>query len=510
MMLSSILATSLWQNAIVAPANYNSFSDPQKIEFESDSIRAIALEPWTYFDDFEDRDLGAWASYPMWQDIAYNQNFRVNEIIPGDPNISIVQKVTPYTAVDNYAGAQKLLDMFLVPGSTISFRYFLKSNQPCAWFKLRFAAGDLGKLDFTINDLKLNQWSWITVNYDDILRQNPIISVDDKIKIYALAFLAQFPNADPDMPIYLGLDDIGFKGARPAAFQFIEPDMYKLPEFAPYIPKLHYYPESTFHLSGKWVAEVQKVSLEITPFANKDVTIFQGTLSKSGETWNLNSLQLDFPEGLYFGKLKAYDLAYQIAETTFTLHIAPKNMAGQHPRLLFNSEEKKEIETRFTQDRFQKIYGDIRENAKQLRIKIPVESLHFDLDQFPDEIWLPSWDSWGSRIYHTGNALRQNARAYAFHGDQEAGEYVKQILLVLSAWPNWTHPWQTKRGRFSEHRTGDWSHRLAESYDLIYHLMSEDERTQVRQAIMKTLSLEFTSLISIMITSLRLRPIGWQ
>jgi hypothetical protein len=31
--------------------------------------------------------------------------------VPGDPNISIVQRVTPYTQVDNYAGAQKLLDM---------------------------------------------------------------------------------------------------------------------------------------------------------------------------------------------------------------------------------------------------------------------------------------------------------------------------------------------------------------------------------------------------------------
>ena len=131
----------------------------------SDSTETVILEPWTYSDDFEDRDLGAWASYPLWQDIAYNQNFRVNEIIPGDPNISIVQKVTPYTAVDNYAGAQKLLDMYLVPGASVKLRYYLKTNQNCDWIKVRFAAGKLGKIDVTLKDPVINEWRWITLDY---------------------------------------------------------------------------------------------------------------------------------------------------------------------------------------------------------------------------------------------------------------------------------------------------------------------------------------------------------
>ncbi|MEX2574449.1 MAG: hypothetical protein WD317_09135, partial [Balneolaceae bacterium] len=52
----------------------------------------VVLESWTYASDFEDRTLGAWAAYPLWQDIAYNPQFRANEIIPGDPNVSIVQR----------------------------------------------------------------------------------------------------------------------------------------------------------------------------------------------------------------------------------------------------------------------------------------------------------------------------------------------------------------------------------------------------------------------------------
>ena len=55
----------------------------------------VVLEPFTYHEDFETRELSAWASYPLWQDTAYDPNIRVNEIVPNDPNISMVQVVSP-------------------------------------------------------------------------------------------------------------------------------------------------------------------------------------------------------------------------------------------------------------------------------------------------------------------------------------------------------------------------------------------------------------------------------
>ncbi len=452
-----------------------------------DSQDRTVLETWTYSDDFEDRDLGAWASYPLWQDIAYNQNFRVNEIVPGDSNISIVQKVTPYTAVDNYAGAQKLLDMYLVPGAKVRFRYYLKTHQPPAYLKVRFAAGPYGKLDVTLEELVTNQWKWVTLDFNEFIQENPAIAGKEKIKIHALAFLAKFSNADPDMPIYFGLDDITFKGARTAPFRFSEPEMLHLPEFKPYIPRNHYYTGSTFHLSGEWTSETKEVRLDIVSYTDRNDLVFKGNLSQQNGQWSLSPIKLDFPAGLYLGKLSAYEDNNIIADTEFTIHIAPRNIGGKHPRLLFDEEQKKEIDLRFQEARLKPVYETLLKNAQDQREKIPVESLIFDLDQFPDEVWLPSWDAWGSHIYHTGEALRINARAYAFHADLVAGEYVKQVLLRLASWPNWTHPWQTKRGRFSEHRTGGWSHRVAEAYDLVYDLMSDNERAIIRKAIMKNI-----------------------
>ncbi len=446
-----------------------------------------ALEPWSYSDNFEDRDLGAWASYPHWQDIAYDPNFRVNEMVPGDPNISIVQIVTPYTNVDNYAGAQKLLDMYLVPGAKVTFRYYLKSHLPAEFFKVRFAAGEYGKLDVTIDDPVLNKWEWVTVDFNDFVRENSCIAGLDKVKIYALAFLVKVPDADPAMPFYFGFDDVSYSGARATAFKFAEPAMHKLPEFKPYIPKKHYYKGDTFELSGQWPVDAKKVTVEITPLTDTEKTVYSGNLSKKGLIWSLKPMKLNFAEGVYLGTLKALDGSEILSDTEFTIHVAPKGIGGKHPRLLFDDEKVAWMKARFKEERFAKVYDDIVKNAESQRDRNPVEELIYDLDQFPDEKWLATWSAWGSHIYNTDSALLWNSLAYTFHGDKEAGEYTKDVLVTLAGWPDWTHPWQTKRGRFSEHRTGSWAHRVAYAYDQVYDLMTEDERVKVRKAVMKNI-----------------------
>ncbi len=448
-------------------------------------LRDIVLEPCTYTDNFEDGDLGAWASYPLWQDNAYDQNFQVGEIVPGDTNISIVQKVTPYSNVDNYAGAQKLLDMYLLPGAKLSFRYYLKTNQPVEFLKVRLAAGKYGKIDVTLPAPGRNKWVEATINFNDFVRENPAIAGKTKVRIYALAFLAKIPDADPAMPIYIGLDDITFKAAQATAFRFAEPTVYKLPEFSPYIPKKHYQEGDLFHLSGRWPVGANKVSLEIASYTDQKKTVFRGNLTPKGDLWALKPVNLSFPDGLYLGRLVAYKDEVELSETEFTLHIAPGNMAGKHPRLLFDEGKKKQMDGLFRKERFLPVYDTILSKANAEREEIPVKSLAYDLDQFPDEDWLPSWTAFGSHIFNTGDALRWNALAYAFHRDTVAGEYVKNLLITLAGWPTWESPWLIKRKRFSDHRMGTWSHSVALAYDLTYNLMTPDERTQIRRAILE-------------------------
>lgn len=447
----------------------------------------IAVEPYTYSDSFPTRDENAWASYPLWQDNAYDPNFRIGQIVPDDPNLSIIAKITPYSHVDNYVGAQKLLDMYLVPGSTVKFRYYLKTNQPVAFIKVRFAAGKYGKLDFTIENPVTNKWIWATVNFNDFIRENPGIAGKNKIRIYALAFLAEIPEADPSMVDYLGLDDISFKGAREIPFHFTEPEMYKLPEFKPYIPKRPYYSGDIFKLSGNYPVGAKRVVLTISPYVNEKEIVYKSELKQEGNQWLLKPLKLSFPDGLYLGKLAAYKGNEILSETEFTIHISPKDIGEVHPRLLFNNERLSDIQQQIKNKPFSSVNDSIVAMAARQREEIPVKSLVFDLDQFPDKNWLPSWTAFGDHIYNTGLALRWNAFTYAFDRDTVAGDYVKNVLLRLSSWPIWTSPWLIKHGIYDDHRMGTWSTDVALAYDLTYPLMTPEERSRIREAIIKNI-----------------------
>lgn len=478
-----LVAFSLFWTTTLATSESNETLLKDKDGSEYRDTLSTALEPWTYSEDFERRSLGAWASYPLWQDIAYDPNFRIDRMVPGDDNLSIVQKVTPYSHVDNYAGAQKLLDMVLTPGAELRFRYYLKANESADFFKIRLAAGGLGKIDITIPAPERNKWTWVTVNFNDFVKQNPALNALKEIKIFALAFLTKIPKADPAMPFYLGIDDISLKAARPLRFQFNEPAVYKLPEFTSFISKNHFKKGDILKMSGQWPINAQKVKLEIVSFTDRRQSFYNAELKRRNNEWILDPISIKFPDGFYLGRLTAWNGVKQIAETELTIHVFSKTQKGEHPRLLFDNIEQQKIDELFRAGQFKEVFDEILANAKAERSKEPLDKLVFDLDQFPDEDWLPTWNAFGDHIYNTDGALKWNALAYAFHKDSVAGNYVKQILLRLSEWPVWVSPWMIKRGRFSEHRMGTWSHSVALAYDLVYDLMTPDEGKKIRKAI---------------------------
>ena len=53
------------------------------------------LKEFVYKEDFESNELNGWASYPLWQDTAYDPNLRPGKIVPGEENLSLYQRVTP-------------------------------------------------------------------------------------------------------------------------------------------------------------------------------------------------------------------------------------------------------------------------------------------------------------------------------------------------------------------------------------------------------------------------------
>ncbi len=445
-----------------------------------------ALEPFFYTQDFETREECAWASYPQWQDTAYDQYFRANTIVPGDPNVSIVQYMPPYTNVENYTGAMKELDAYFTPGSSITLRYFLKTQLKPVSFTVRLAAGPDKKLDVVFPNPPANRWEWVTVTFEDFVRDNPKIAGKKMVKVNALAVLAKFPKSDPKMPIYFGLDDVTFKGARAMAFQFAEPKVDKLSEWKPYIPKNHYKKGDLFTLRGCWPLGADKVQLKVTSFTDSTKTVLDTPLKLTGDEWSLAGYKLTWPEGLYLGTLTAWKGSELLSDTQFTVFVIPAALGGNHPRLWFDAEKKKWVDARLKLDKFKKVGEDFVSSAKSYRSNNPVDKIVFDIDQFPDENWLPTLTAWSSNRIHTWEAAwYANAMAYSLSGDREAGEYAKNLLVKISTFPYVLHPWMIKRGHHIYYPVGEMGMYMALAYDLTFDLMTENERKTVRDGMFR-------------------------
>ena len=450
----------------------------------------LELEMFTYRQDFETGELSAWASYPLWQDTAYDPNFRIGTIVPGDPNISVIQKVTPYTNVDNYAGAQKKFDMYMTPGSMITLRYYLKTNLPVGFFKVRLASGPDGIADYTIASPATNRWEWITVDYNDLLQENPHLAGKSELKVNALAVLAKIPDADPSMPVFLGLDDVTFKGARAVHFTFTEPAMHKLSEWKPYIPGRHYSKGDVFNIEGQWNLDAERVTITVTSFTDRSKEVYGTGLKQSGKGWSA-AFKLSFPEGLYHAALKAENEGNELSTTEFTIYIAPKNIGGRHPRVWFDAAEKIYIVDRLKSERFKKVADNILSRAESAREDNPVDSIVFEVDQFHTLLHkgnsLPSIYPWFTRINAWRSGVYNSALAYTLLDDREAGEYGKNLMVKLSTFPYWLHPWFFERGRHIYYPIGELGMEMSIAYDLLYDIMDENERKMVRDAMMKNI-----------------------
>jgi hypothetical protein len=449
-----------------------------------------AFEPFHYKEDFESRELNAWASYPLWQDTAFDPNLRPGAIVPGDPNTSLVERVTPYAPFENYAGAQKVLDAWFRPGSSVRLRFYLKTELKPEFLKIRLAGGEMGPVDFTVTGPATNGWIPVTATFEDFVRENPALQGRD-IKVNGLAVLAKFPKGDPAMPIYFGLDDVVVTAAAEAAFRFAEPAMDKLSEWKPFIPKKPFLTGDTFVIRGQWPLDADRVGLELRDFPECRKILYKGELTRKDGEWR-GSVKLSFPPGLCSGQLTAYSGREPVAETSFTVHIVPARAAGRHPRLWFDEKTAPKIKARLAEARFNGVRDGILADLKDSRQKLPPEKVVFDIDVFPaDEPLIGnvprSIYPWFIRIVAWERALRSSALAYALCGDAEAGKYGKAVLLKLCAFPSWVHPWFEGRGQHIYYPVGELTMEASLAYDLLYGLMSEAERQVCRDAFSRNM-----------------------
>ena len=336
------------------------------------SVRA-ETEPFVYHENFESRSLNAWVSYPLWQDTAYDDNFTVGEMIPGDSNLSITQLVNTYEPGECLAGAQKKIDFHLAPDFRLEARYYLKSHLPVRSMTIRIAARSLGALDVMIPSPPVNRWERITVTFNDIVAANPAISGMGSVRAYGIAFLAAVEHADPSMPLWFGLDDVVIRARRTPGFRFITPATVKYAEWKEHISLYPLRRGDKLSIKGDWLLLADRVRMAVSPLSNGTSVLMDIPLRNAGGIWVLDGVPLNFGKGIYRGVLTAFRDTVAVGTTEFTFTILPEKTGGVHPRLWFDNAGRDTIRKKLGEERYAGIGREIATESARMRTAFPAE-----------------------------------------------------------------------------------------------------------------------------------------
>ncbi|MDD1656887.1 MAG: heparinase II/III family protein [Methanomicrobiales archaeon] len=114
----------------------------------------------------------------------------------------------------------------------------------------------------------------------------------------------------------------------------------------------------------------------------------------------------------------------------------------------------------------------------------PYRSWFAGVQQLAQETLFPNGPSLSQQdLGEAARALRTNAFVYAVNGDQTYGLRAKGYLLRACTWPYWQDADRIANGQQVSYMSGTLQGSIAETYDWIYPLLSEQERATVQQAM---------------------------
>ncbi|MEX2573457.1 MAG: DUF4962 domain-containing protein, partial [Balneolaceae bacterium] len=96
-----------------------------------------------------------------------------------------------------------------------------------------------------------------------------------------------------------------------------------------------------------------------------------------------------------------------------------------------------------------------------------------------------AFGAWRLPMYALRDVITAGSFRYAFTGDEAAGEKAKEALLKLCSFEKWNNNWMLENKFWTYYPVGYILKPVAYGYDMLYDLLSEEEKQFVRDAIME-------------------------
>jgi hypothetical protein len=432
------------------------------------------LEPSAWTADFESGSVGAWSSYPPAQDTAYDPTIWIKRV---EDNASrcLVKEIVPYSAIEYVFGVRKKLNLYVTKQSVMSFRFYVKNYAGTDNIIVKLGFADGGAEEIAVPVREDRKWQDAAVSF------SPIIASPGPRLLSALAIMAVCPKADPETILRLAVDELKINGYREKKIRFRKPGVHELEELGVMVATEHFDQGGTLTIEGDFPLAVRNAEIELTRSWDKVPSAAVTMRRGSGNLWEA-SLR-DLKPGLWRAHVTGTTAAGNRLSVILAFLVKPKSVPNEHPYLLFTPAGLPDIKSAIADGRTKNAWEQVKKAAAAFREKFNPAVFRYNLDAYDEIFWLPTYEGYVRALHTPSQFIRENAIVYALSGDREAGDASRRALLSIAAWPSFVHPHILNQGQFTYWPVGLALIDFAMGYDLVYDLLSPQERKEIAAAL---------------------------
>jgi hypothetical protein len=468
------------------------------------------LEAIVWEENFESGTTSGWESYPPFQDTAYDFTIYPGRFIDpaelrggvfsGGEHYPPSGLAPPATSQPNAhylvrgfkpegSHAQRLGTWCKTPGLwsadalSVSFDYWMEDRRDHSEIEVHLAGGD-GSRYVTRVEPASRAWTTVSLGREAFVCTASETALPSDVSIDAIAIVMNMPETDPTAYVYLAIDNVRIGGRQSLPVEYKTPSVKQYQHWKHGLVESVYGPDDPLEFEASIKTDALSAEL-ILSFGLEGSTLHTIPLQIDGGVLRLaeaREFSTTDPFGPWVATLEATTSDGCVMRDSIRFWRLD-NPPAERPRLLFDAAQTAELRQRAKEGRGKEIYDKISANARGARAKLPPEEANIAV--YLDDYLLRDIGSYFAVLRTPSYDALNNAFVYLVEGDQEAGLYAREVLLLMAAWETWTHPNFHRLGRTSYYPIGIVSTNLALAFDMVHPLLSKEDQDAIRQGIQR-------------------------
>ncbi|WP_276346282.1 heparinase II/III family protein [Daejeonella sp. JGW-45] len=452
--------------------------------------------PYVIYDNFDTGEMFTWEPYPYQQDTGYDPLFTTKkEPAYGGKGSSLWRLTKPNDANDLTQGFTKRIDMYANQSTRLKFAFFFMSDRKPASLEVSLGTFQGTLYTHTISSPKANTWVEVDLPIEDFKSSGKSLSAGEHLQVVVMKAFYPVVNHLPSYSMLM--DEFRLNGERARQFISTQPGSTWFEQFGQSVIHSHYTTGQTISLSVSPEQGAKPVAVSADLIGPDGLTRIKkvrfyddgshGDFRAGDGIWSNNAVhtvKAGDPRGQWKARFTAEGAQGFTSDLSFIIQLPG---AKGHPRIFFTGAELAARRAGAEPAPAKKLLENFINNYKPSTLDI--NTLAQPFSEAPESVTggpyaSASMGGW----YNTQNTLARiiNSEAWQFYltGNTEAGEKAKAALYKLCTMPSWNHPWMEANGNHTYYPGAPAAMAAALGYDLLFQILSEQERKTIRKGIM--------------------------